>query len=76
MNEHPNVVADGDVVVTNLLDHGGELDRRDHLQFFGIYSGDLAAGFIADEIEICSNGIVNYTDISTGNIISWMLYGK
>jgi len=43
----------------------------EYLDFFGIYSGDIAAGFVADETEICSNDTVHYTDNSTGNIISW-----
>jgi PKD repeat protein len=31
----------------------------------------LTAGFVADETEICVNAIVNFTDMSVGDVISW-----
>ncbi|MCB2221346.1 MAG: PKD domain-containing protein [Bacteroidetes bacterium] len=31
----------------------------------------LTAGFIADETEVCINTVVNFTDMSMGEVISW-----
>lgn len=42
-----------------------------YLEFFGIYSGDLLAGFAADTTMICDGATVNFADTSGGNIISW-----
>lgn len=42
-----------------------------YLDFFGIFSGDLAAGFEANSTQVCDNDEVTFNDISTGNVISW-----
>jgi len=41
------------------------------LDFFGITAVDLVANFTADVTEVCQDDLVNYQDISSGNVISW-----
>ncbi|MEZ5198633.1 MAG: T9SS type A sorting domain-containing protein [Bacteroidales bacterium] len=42
-----------------------------YLDFFGIFGGDLAAGFEADTTVICNDETVAFSDLSAGNVISW-----
>jgi PKD repeat protein len=41
-----------------------------YLEFFGL-SNTLQAYFIADQTDVCQGGIVQFTDISSGNPQSW-----
>jgi PKD repeat protein len=42
-----------------------------YLEFFGI-SSSLQAAFFTNTTEICEEQIINFTDASTGNIVTWV----
>lgn len=42
-----------------------------YLDFFGMNPNAIQANFIADDTQICQQGTVAYTDMSSGNVTSW-----
>jgi len=42
-----------------------------YLEFFGMNPNAMQANFMADDTDVCQDGTVTFTDMSSGNITSW-----